>query len=80
LQFREEWVDRSQDIALSVTSKTSARKELVLQQWAFSPRGANIEIEDYFFELKDVTVLELEMDPGRYDKHVFASLQSIQIG
>ena len=80
LQFREERVDRSQEIALFATSKTSPRKELVRQQWVFSPRAATTEIEDYFFELKDVTVLELEIDPGRHDKQVFASLQSIQIG
>jgi hypothetical protein len=43
------------------------------------PEWANIEIEDYFFELRDITVLELEIDPGRHDKQVFASLQSIQI-
>jgi hypothetical protein len=46
----------------------------------FSPQGAQTELEDYFFQLNDVTTLELEIDPGRHDKQVFASLQSIQIG
>jgi hypothetical protein len=80
LQFREEEVNRSQEIALFATSKMSPRKELVRQQWVFSPQGATTEVENYFFDLSDVTVLELEIDPGRHDKHVFASLQSIQIG
>ena len=80
LQFREEDVDRSQEIALFATSKTSPRKELVRQQWAFSPQGSNAEVEDYYFDLRDVTTLELEIDPGRHDKQVFASLQVIQIG
>jgi hypothetical protein len=80
LQFREEEVNRSQEIALFATSKTFARKELVRQQWVFSPQGAATEVEDYFFNLIDVTALELEIDPGRHDKQVFASLQSIQIG
>ena len=80
LEFREERVDRSQEIALFATSKTFSRKELVRQQWVFSPHGATTEIEDYFFDLKDVTAIELEIDPGRHDKQVFASLQSIQIG
>src|ERR1700761_6546354 len=34
LQFREEEVSRSQEIALFATSKTFPRKELVRQQWA----------------------------------------------
>ena len=80
LQFREEEVNRSQEIALFATSKTSPRKELVRQQWVFSPQGATTEVEDYFFNVNDVTALELEIDPGRHDKRVFASLQSIQIG
>jgi hypothetical protein len=80
LQFREEEVNRSQEIALFATSNTSPRKELVRQQWVFSPQGATTEVEDYFFNLTDVTALELEIDPGRHDRHVFASLQSIQIG
>jgi hypothetical protein len=80
LQFREEKVSRSQEIAIFATSKTSSRKELIRQQWVFSPQGASTEVEDYFFDVKDVTMLELEIDPGRHDKQVFASLQSIQIG
>lgn len=80
LEFREEQVDRSQEIALFATSIGSSRRELVRQQWVFNSRGATTEVEDYFFDLKDVTTLEIEIDPGRHDKHVFASLQSIQIG
>ena len=80
LQFREDRVERSQEIALFATSATSSRKELVRQQWVFSPSGATTEVEDYFFDLKDLAVLELEIDPGRHDKRVFASLQSIQLG
>lgn len=80
LQFREEHVSRAQEIALFATSATSPRKELVRQQWVFNPHGATTEVEDYYFDLKDVSVVELEIDPGRHDKQVFASLQSIQIG
>lgn len=79
LQFHEEQVGRTQECALFATSKTS-RKELVRQQWMFSPAGSTSEVEDYFFDLKDVTSIELEIDPGRHDKTVFASLSSIQVG
>lgn len=80
LQFREDCVGRSQEIALFATSQNSSRKELVRQQWVFSPGGATTEVEDYFFDLRALTVLELEINPGRHDRHVFASLQSFQIG
>lgn len=80
LQFREERVERAQEIALFAKFNASPRRELVRQQWVFSPGGATTEVEDYFFDLKDVTALELEIDPGRHDKQVFASLQSIQVG
>jgi hypothetical protein len=80
LQFREEAVNRSQEIALYATSNTFPRRELVRQQWTFSPHGSTTETEDYSFDLDDVTILELEIDPGRHDKQVFASLQSIQVG
>ena len=80
LQFREDEINRSQEIALFATSNTFSRRELVRQQWVFSPQGSRTEVEDYFFNLEEVTSLELEIDPGRHDKQVFASLQSIQIG
>jgi hypothetical protein len=80
LEFREEDLDRSQEIALFATSKTAPRKELVRQQWAFSPHGSNVEVEDFYFDLEGVVTLELEIDPGRNDKQAFASLQVIQIG
>jgi hypothetical protein len=80
LQFQEGQVERSQEIALFATSNGSTRKELVRQQWAFSPSGSTTEIEDYSFDLNDVTCLELEIDPGRHDRLAFASLQCIRIG
>jgi hypothetical protein len=80
LQFREEQVNRSQEIALFATGEGYKRKELIRQQWGFSPHGSTTELEDFFFELKGVTAIELEIDPGRHDKSVFASLASIRIG
>jgi hypothetical protein len=52
----------------------------VRQQWVFSSPGANIEIDDSFLDLREVTVQGLEANQPRHDKQVFASLQSIQIG
>jgi len=80
LQFREERVERAQEIALFANSENSPRKELVRQQWVFNPRGATTELEDYYFDLKEITAIELQIDPGRHDKQAFATLESIQLG
>jgi hypothetical protein len=80
LQFREERLERSQEIALFATFANQSRKELARQQWVFSPGGATTELEDYFFDLKDVTSIELQIDPGRHDRQVYATLEAIQIG
>lgn len=57
LQFREALLERSRESALCATSSMSPTKELVRQQWAFSPNGAQEEVEHYFFDLKDVTAI-----------------------
>jgi hypothetical protein len=80
LQFREERMERTQEIALFATSQEGPWKELVRQQWMFSPRGATVEVEDYYDDLKNISEIELQIDPGRHDKQVYATLQSLQIG
>jgi hypothetical protein len=79
LEFREDRVQRSQEFAVFATSATSPRREVVRQQWAFSPGGSAIEVEDYSVDLAAVSILELEIDPGRHDKQAIASLNSIAI-
>jgi hypothetical protein len=80
LHFQEAEIERSQEVAIFVTTKRYGRKELLRQQWMFSPNGATSEVEDYTFELEGVTALELQIDPGRHDKQVFATLKSLRIG
>jgi len=80
LRFREESVERSQEIALIATFDGGPARELVRQQWTFSPNGAMTEEETYFFDLKSVTSIELQIDPGRHNKQAYATLQTIQIG
>jgi hypothetical protein len=79
LVFLEEIKERAQEIALFATQKADPRRELVRQQWVFSPSGSKNEVEDFYFDLRDVVMLELQIDPGRHNKEVFATLQTIQI-
>lgn len=79
LEFREESSERAQEFALYSTDAHQTRREIVRQQWAFSPGGSTRETEDYTVNLADVRRLELEIDPGRHDKQQTASLQSISL-
>jgi hypothetical protein len=79
LEFHEDAAERSQEFAIYATTANQGRKELVRQQWTFSPGGSTSEIEDYPVELSDVIAIELQIDPGRHDKQRIASLQSIAL-
>jgi len=79
LEFREDRVQRAQEFALFATSAAHSRKEVVRQQWTFSPGGSAVEVEEYAVNLVGVSMLELEIDPGRHDKQATASLESITI-
>jgi hypothetical protein len=79
LEFREERTQRSQEFAVFASSANYQRREVVRQQWGFSPGNSAVEVEDYSVDLPAVSVLELEIDPGRHDKQAIATLESIAI-
>ncbi len=78
LEFREPRAERSQEFTVSVVSG-GQKRQVVRQQWNFSPDGATIEIEDFDVSLPDVSALVLAIDPGRHDKQAYASLQSLAL-
>jgi hypothetical protein len=78
LEFRESQQERSQEFSLSAVSNGDNR-QIVRQQWSFSPSGSTTEVEDYTVNLTGVSTIELQIDPGRHDKQAHASLQSIAI-
>jgi len=79
LEFREERKERSQEFAVFASSANYQRREVVRQQWGFSPGNSAVEVEDYSVDLPAVSVLELEIDPGRHDKQAIATLESIAV-
>lgn len=82
LHFIEKSVERSQEFALFAGSGSELR-EVVRQQFTFSPGGATEEVEDYTVALTGVTVMELKIDPDRShdpkQSHSYASLQSLRL-
>lgn len=79
LEFHEDGPERAQEFALYATTSSQGRKEVLRQQWTFSPGGSTQEIEDHRLELPDLTAIELQIDPGRHDKLRIASLQFIAL-
>ena len=65
LLFREEKDERTQQFVLrwSPTADGSSR-DVVRQQYHFSPSGATEEFEEYRVELEDVAALELTIIPN----------------
>jgi hypothetical protein len=83
LHFIDRAAERTQGFALLANGENGTLREVVRQQWTFSPSGATEEIEDYAVELSGVTVLELRIDPDQaHDaahSQSFATLASLRI-
>lgn len=66
LRFSDRDHERQQEFVLRYTGENAVKpKEIVRQQWTFSPGGSNEEVEDYTVDLAGVTSIELEIDPDR---------------
>lgn len=81
LHFEEKSVVRTQEYALRWSpERDQSCREIVRQQWNFSPKGATVEIEDHQVDLPSVAVLELIIDPDSGGQVAFASLERMRVG
>lgn len=79
LRFVEDRIERTQEYVLRWSADGGQSREIVRQQWNFSPRGANSETEDHHVELPSVTVLELSIIPDTSGGDAVASLARLQL-
>jgi hypothetical protein len=83
LHFIDRAAERSQEFALYAASTGGELREVLRQQFTFSPGGSTEEIEDYTVDLSDIATLELRIDPDRaHDpthSQYFATLQSLRL-
>jgi hypothetical protein len=81
LRFGEKSTERTQEFVLRwAPDQSQPFREIVRQQWNFSPQGSNIELEDYHVDLNAVGVLELTVNPDVAGRRAFASLDELRIG
>jgi len=80
LMFREEEAERTQEFLLRWSSDGgTSYREIVRQQYNFSPTGRTNQVEDYFVELDGVTALELSIVPDIRGGSARASLEQLQL-
>jgi|SRR5579871_1016441 len=80
LVFEETETDRTQEFVLRWSADGGhAFREIVRQQWNFSPPNTTREIEEYNVQLSDVTVLELVIVPDISRGTACASLKSLRM-
>jgi hypothetical protein len=80
LVFEETETERTQELVLR-WSRDGGRsfREIVRQQWNFSPPNATSEVEDYRVEISNVTILELVIVPDISRGSARASLKSLRV-
>lgn len=80
LAFEENEIARTQEFVLRWSPDGgNSVKEIVRQQWNFSPPKTIREIEEYQVELSDVTVLELVIVPDNSRGAARTSLKSLRL-
>ena len=81
LVFLETESERAQEFVLR-WSPDSGRsfREIVRQQWNFSPPQTTSEVEDYRVGLDNLTILELVIVPDRSGGEARASLEQLRLG
>ena len=80
LVFEETKTERSQEFVLQWSPDGGRSfREIVRQQWNFSPPNTTREIEEYNVQLSDVTVLELVIVPDISRGATHASLKNLRV-
>jgi hypothetical protein len=74
LEFSEAEIERTQEFTLRWSRAGGPFREIVRQQWSFSPQGSTSEIEDYQVDLDSVSVLELTLKPDLSPNNAVATL------
>jgi hypothetical protein len=80
LQFEESERERAQEFVLLWSSdEGQTYREIVRQQYNFSPPDTSLEVEDYDVNLTGLTALELRIVPDKDGGHAHASLAQLRL-
>ncbi len=80
LLFQEDERERTQEFVLRwFTGSGASSREIVRQQYNFSPPDVNRELEDYVVDLDGLTILELSITPDISGGGTCASLAQLRL-
>jgi hypothetical protein len=80
LVFEDTENTRTQEFVLRWSSGSGhSFRDIVRQEWNFSPCGSIREFEDYAVDLSEVAVLELIIVPDKAGRESWASLKSLRL-
>ena len=80
LVFEENETQRTQEFVLQWSPDGGlSMKEIVRQQWTFSPPGSTREVEEYHVDFSNVTLLELVIKPNISGGLARASLKNLRL-
>jgi hypothetical protein len=80
LSFEETGVERTQEYVLRWSPDGGQSfREIVRQQWNFSPQGATGQTQDHHVDLPAVTMLELDIIPDISGGTALASLAQLRL-
>jgi hypothetical protein len=79
LEFSDKENSRTQEFTLRCCRAGEPTREIVRQQWTFSPHGSTRQIEDYQVDLNDVSSLELALKPDLTPENAFATLTAWRV-
>ncbi|WP_372882868.1 hypothetical protein [Psychromonas sp.] len=80
LNFQEPEIIRTQEFILRWSNDGGlSYREIIRQQWNFSPEGSTSEIENYQVDLSGVTILELSINPDISGTNALASLKELRL-
>jgi len=79
VHFVETQHERPQEFVLRWSADGKSFREIVRQQWNFSPSGSTSEAENYVVALAGVSVLELDIVPDTSGGDARASLAALRV-
>jgi hypothetical protein len=79
LAFEEKERERTQEFVLRWVPKLGEPREIVRQQWNFSPPSTVLETESYEVQLAEVSALELTITPDVRGGEAHASLSHLRL-
>ena len=79
LVFDEDQAERTQEFTLSCVFPQGREREIVRQQFTFSPAGARRQVEEFVVDGDAVTEVILRIVPDISERRVFATLRECRI-